>query len=261
MHGLDTETLRAELGSSAADLARIVPVLRERLDVSPLPPGDPEEDRWRLLQAATDLLHRAAAKQTLLVVLEDLHDADRGTLDLLLYVARNLHGARILVVGTYRDVEVDRAHPLSAALTELHRASNVARMQLHGLSTDEVQLLLAETSQQRIPEPFAELVQRQTEGNPLFVRETLRFVIDTGLVERRDGALRRVGDQTLAGRIPEGLRDAVGKRLSRLSDSTNRVKSGPVVQTYLEGISAILPARGDENEIVWSPRRCCHAPI
>jgi DNA-binding CsgD family transcriptional regulator len=222
---LDTEALRAELGSSAADLARIVPMLRERLRISPSPPGDPEEDRWRLLQAATDLLHRAAAQQPLLVVLEDLHDADRATLDLLLYLARNLHGTRIVVVGTYRDVEVDRAHPLSAALTELHRASNVARVQLHGLSTDEVQRLLAETSRQTVPQPFAELVQRQTEGNPLFVRETLRFVIDTGLVEPRDGALRRVGDQRLAGRIPEGLRDAVGKRLSRLSDNTNRVLS------------------------------------
>jgi predicted ATPase len=68
-------------------------------------------------------------------------------------------------------------------------------------------------------------VHHQTEGNPLFVRETLRFVLDTGLVERRDGALQRVGDQSLAGRIPEGLRDAVGKRLSRLTDGTNRVLS------------------------------------
>jgi DNA-binding CsgD family transcriptional regulator len=225
LNALDSEALQAELGSSAADLARIVPTLRERLQVSPPAPGDPEEDRWRLLQAAADLLRSAAAKQPLLVVLEDLHDADRGTLDLLLYVARNLHGARILVVGTYRDVQVDRAHPLSAALTELHRASNVARVQMHGLSVDEVHRLLTETSQQTVPQPFAELVQRQTEGNPLFVRETLRFVIDTGLVERRDGALRRVGDQTLAGRIPEGLRDAVGKRLSRLSATTNRVLS------------------------------------
>jgi hypothetical protein len=73
----------------------------------------------------------------------------------------------------------------------------------------------------------ASLVQRQTEGNPLFVRETLRFVIDAGLVERRDGALRRVGDQSLAGRIPEGLRDAVGKRVSRLSADTNRALIGP----------------------------------
>ena len=145
-----------------------------------------------MLQAVTDLLHGVAAQRPLLVVLEDLHDADRGTLDLLLHVSRNLRSARILVVGTYRDVEVDRAHPLSAALTELHRASNVGRLQVRGLSTDEVQQLLAETSQQSVPQPFAELVHRQTEGNPLFVRETLRFVIDAGLVERRDGALRGV---------------------------------------------------------------------
>jgi predicted ATPase len=89
------------------------------------------------------------------VVLEDLHDADRGTLDLLLHVVRNLRGTRLLIVGTYRDVEVDRGHSLAAALTELHRFSNVARVQLHGLSTDQVHQLLAETSQQAIPQPFA----------------------------------------------------------------------------------------------------------
>jgi hypothetical protein len=251
LHGLDSEALQVELGSSSADLARILPTLRERVQVSPPTPGDPEEDRWRLLQAATDLLHRAAEHQPLLVVLEDLHDADRGTLDLLLYLARNLHGLRILVVGTYRDVEVDRAHPLSAALTELHRASNVARVQLDGLSTDEVQRLLAETSQQTVPQPFAELVQRQTEGNPLFVREMLRFVIDAGLMERRDGALRRVGDQTLAGRIPEGLRDAVGKRLSRLSDTTNRVLSVASVigrEFQLDVLSRVFAGPEEELE-------------
>jgi DNA-binding CsgD family transcriptional regulator len=251
LNALDAAALQAELGSSAADLARIVPMLRERLQVSPPPPGDPEEDRWRLLQAATDILHRAAAKQPLLVVLEDLHDADRGTLDLLLYLARNLNAAPILVIGTYRDVEVDRAHPLSAALTELHRSSHVARVQLHGLSTDEVQRLLAETSQQTVPQPFAELVQRQTEGNPLFVRETLRFVIDAGLVERQDGTLRRVGDQSLAGRIPEGLRDAVGKRLSRLSDTTNQVLSVASVigrEFQLDVLSRVLAGPEEELE-------------
>jgi DNA-binding CsgD family transcriptional regulator len=251
LQGLDTESLRAELGSSAADLARIVPTLRERLQVSPPPPGDPEEDRWRLLQAATDLMRRAAEHQPLLVVLEDLHDADRSTLDLLLYLARNLHGSRLLLVGTYRDVAVDRAHPLAAALTELHRGSNVVRIQLRGLCTDEVQQLMAATSQQMIPQPFAELVQRQTEGNPLFVRETLRFVIDTGLVERRDGTLRRVGDQTLASRIPEGLRDAVGKRLSRLSESTNRILSVASIigrEFQLDVLRQVIDSPEDELE-------------
>jgi hypothetical protein len=110
---------------------------------------------------------------------------------------------------------------------------------------------LAETSQQTVPQPFAELVQRQTEGNPLLVRETLRFVIDTGLVERRDGALWRVGDQSLAGRIPEGLRDAVGKRLSRLSDTTNRVLSVASVigrEFQLDVLSRVLSGPEEDLE-------------
>jgi DNA-binding CsgD family transcriptional regulator/tetratricopeptide (TPR) repeat protein len=247
----DTDSMLADLGSGVADLARMLPMLNERLHVTPPPPGDPEEDRWRLLQAATDFLQSAAAHRPLLVVLEDLHDADGGTLDLLLYIARNLRGARMLVVGTYRDVEVDRVHPLSTALSKLHRASNVTRMQLRGLSTDEVLRLLAETSQQTIPQPFADLVHRQTDGNPLFVRETLRFVIDAGFMEQRDGALRRVGDRSLAGRIPEGLRDAVGKRLSRLSDSANRVLSvGAVIgrEFQLDVVRQVLVIPDEELE-------------
>src|SRR5262249_49012742 len=82
----DIEAVSAELGSGVEERARMAPSLRERLNIAPRPPGDPEEDRWRLLQAATDFLRNAAAKQPLLVVLEDLHDADRGTLDLLLYL-------------------------------------------------------------------------------------------------------------------------------------------------------------------------------
>jgi predicted ATPase len=251
LHGLDAQALQASVGSSAADLARMIPMLRERIEVTPRAVGDPEEDRWRLLQAATDLLHRAAARQPLLVVLEGLHDADRGTLDLLLYLARNLHGSRLLLVGTYRDVAVDHVHPLAAALTELHRASNVGRIHLRGLTTDEVHQLLTETSQQTVPQPFAELVQRQTEGNPLFVRETLRYVIDSGLVEGRDGALRRVGDRSLVGRIPEGLRDAVGKRLSRLSESANRVLSVASVigrESQLVVLRAVLARPEEELE-------------
>ena len=95
--------LREELDVGAAQVARIVPEIRDFLHVDLSPPGDPEEERYRLLQAVADFLRNAAAAQPLLVVLEDLHDADRGTLDLLHHVARNLSDARLLLVGTYRD--------------------------------------------------------------------------------------------------------------------------------------------------------------
>jgi hypothetical protein len=187
-------------GQAAADLARIVPRSATG-STSPWRRRDPEEDRWPLLQAATDLLH--SVRPPTLLVLEDLHDADRGTLDLLLYLARNLQGARMLVVGAYRDVEVDRAHPLSTALSELHHASNVRRLHLRGLSIEEVQRLRAGTSQQRVPQRFAELVHRQKNGNPLFVREMLRYVIEEGLVEQREGALHRVGGRVWLVRFPK----------------------------------------------------------
>jgi predicted ATPase len=92
-----------------------------------------------LLQAAMHLLRSAAMHHP---VLEDLHDADRGTLDLLLHVARDVLSARLLVIGTYRDVEVNRVHPLSAALAELHRVSQFDRVHLGQLSAHEVQRLL-----------------------------------------------------------------------------------------------------------------------
>jgi predicted ATPase len=77
-----------------------------------------------------DFLRGVSAQHTLLLVLEDLHDADRGTLDLLLYLARHLAGTPLLVVATYRDVDVDRAHPLAKALAELRRVSQVERIHL-----------------------------------------------------------------------------------------------------------------------------------
>jgi tetratricopeptide (TPR) repeat protein len=96
---------------------------------------------------------------------------------------------------------------------------------LRGLTAEEVQRMMASVAQREIPWAFAELLHRQTEGNPLFVQEMLRYLVEEGLVSEQQGTLRRVGDESLAGRIPEGLRDVIGKRLSRLSDKTNQVLS------------------------------------
>src|SRR5207244_2309100 len=131
------DALREELGAGAADIARVISDVRERVAIELRPPGDGEEDRWRLLQAISDFLRHASASQPLVIVLEDLHWADRGTLDLLSHLARNLQGARLLLIGTYRDVEVDRQHPLAGALGELRRTGTVARLLLRGLPADD----------------------------------------------------------------------------------------------------------------------------
>jgi predicted ATPase len=111
----DPDGLKSDLGSGAADVARIVSEVRDRVAVELRDAGDPEDDRWRLLQSVTTFLRNAATVQPLVIVLEDLHWADRGTLDLLQHVARNLQGARLVVVGTYRDVEETERPPLRRA--------------------------------------------------------------------------------------------------------------------------------------------------
>lgn len=221
----DAKDLRKELGSGAADVARIVSEIRERLKVKLRPPGNPEEERYRLMQAVTGFLSNAATVQPLLVVLEDLHSADKGTLEMLTHVSRNLTGTRLLIVGTYRDVEVDRAHPLSAALAELRRISTYGRVVLRGLNADEVRRMLENITRQDVPWGIAEAVHHQTEGNPLFVQEVVRYLAEEGLITREQGRWRATRDTPLEMSIPEGLRDVIGKRLNRLSAECNRLLS------------------------------------
>ena len=126
----DIDSLKGELGQGVVDVARIVPAVGELLQIEPSQAGGAEDDRYRLLQAVASFLRNASETRPMVLLLEDLHDADKGTLDILTYFSRNLAGARLLVVGTYRDVEVDRAHPLSGTLAELRRASTFSRIAL-----------------------------------------------------------------------------------------------------------------------------------
>ncbi len=247
----EVKDLREELGTGAADVARIVSEIRDRLKVKPRPQKDPEEERYRLMQAVTGFLTNAACVQPLLVVLEDLHDADKGTLDMLTHVSRNLAGARLLIVGTYRDVEVDRTHPLSAALAELRRVATYGRVILRGLNADEVKRMLESITRESVPWGMAETVHRQTEGNPLFVQEVVRYLAEEGLITQKEGRWRPAKDTPLEMNIPEGLRDVIGKRLSLLSKECNQLLSIASVigrEFTLETLKAV--AKIDEEVFV-----------
>ena len=222
----DEEMLAQQLGQGAADVARIVSEVRDRVNVVPASSGSPEEERFRLFQAVTSFLRNASGAQPMCLVLEDLHDADKGTMEMLVHLSRNLAGARILLVGTYRDVEVDRTHPLSAALAELRRVESFQRIPLRGLSPDEVQRMLSNIAGQEVVFELAEAVYRQTEGNPLFIQEVIRYAAESGIIKREGGQwVAAGGPESLLTQIPEGLKDVIGRRLTGLSDDCNRVLS------------------------------------
>ncbi|HEY1293214.1 MAG TPA: AAA family ATPase [Chloroflexota bacterium] len=256
---VDPDQLLADLGASATDIARIVPRIREQLGVQIAPSSDPEEDRWQLFQAVTGLLRNAAKRQPLVLVLEDLHEADRGTLDLLIHIARQSGDARLLVLATYRDVEVDRTHPLSATLAELRRFPYFLRIGLRGLSVAEVHRFYREVRGWDVPLSRAETVHQQTEGNPLFVQEVLRYLVEVGLVVRRDGGYVPTDVSLIEAEVPEGLRDIVGKRLSHLSERTNEVLhiASVIGQEFRLGV--LQRVAGLSEEVVFEALEEAHA--
>jgi predicted ATPase len=148
---------------------------------------------------------------------------------MLSYVSRNVNSTKLLMVGTYRDVEVDRNHPLSAALAELRRISSLRRILLRGLTIDEIRRMISEITREEIPVSVAETLHRQTEGNPLFLQEVVRYLVEEDLLMQREGRWHPVEDTTLAMSIPEGLRDVIGKRLTLLSKGCNQLLSTAAV--------------------------------
>ena len=209
------DDLREDLGDAASHVARIMPEIQDKLGVEPVAPIDPEDDRYRLLNGVTTFVTNASKSRPLSIVLEDLHDADSGTLEMLTYLSGFLSDTNAMVVGTYRDVEVDRAHPLSSALVELRRASPFARVPLRGLGLEDVRRMMTDVSGDSITEHLAVTVHDQTEGNPLFVQEVARHL--------REEQVLATGDSEVELRVPESVRDVIGKRLSRLSKECNQM--------------------------------------
>ncbi len=215
--------LLPEMGAAAADIALVVPEVRHRYPNLPAPPAaEAEQARFRLFDGVTNFLKRAARRAPLVLVLDDLHWADKPSLLLLQFLAREMAEAHLLVVGTYRDVEVDRAHPLAEVVSELRREPHFERILLRGLPQDDVRALIAGLGGQDVPEAFVDAMFRQTEGNPFFLEEILRHLAEEGIIYRAgDRWTSRVTPDQMG--IPEGVRAVIGRRLARLSEACNRV--------------------------------------
>ncbi len=213
----DPVALAWELGQGAGDVAQLVPEVREMLGEVAEPPAlDPDEARFRLFDSIATFLAAASRSRPLVLVLDDLHWADEPSLLLLKFVARQVSDSGLLVVGTYRDVELGRHHPLARTLAELAEIQGSRRVQLRGLDTDAVERFIEMTAGIEPPLGLAAAVHEQTEGNPFFLTEVVRLLVSEGNLE---GAA--AGSWELA--IPQGVREVVGRRLDRLSEEANEV--------------------------------------
>src|SRR5206468_3751864 len=190
-----------------------------RLGVTPEPGGgEGEEARFRLFDSVYSFLAAASRSRPLVIVLDDLHWADASSLELLKFVARQLSGTGLLLIGTYRDVELGRHHPLARALGELGSVEGGSRIVLRGLDTPAVARFMEMTAGAEPPDHLVTAVWEQTEGNPFFVSEVVRLLASEGRLGGGDGA-PSVADWELA--IPQGVREVVGRRLDQLSEAAN----------------------------------------
>jgi len=205
----DAERLRSEMGPGASDIADVISEVGDKLPgLQPSPPLEPEQARFRLFGSVATFLKNVAQSQSLMLVLEDLHWADRSSLLLLEFLAREMGASRLLVVGTSRDVEVSPRSQLTQTLGNLVREQHFRRIQLGGLTQQEVGQYVEANSGVTLQGGAAEVVHRRTEGNPLFVSEVVRLLRPAEMTE----------DRAWAETIPEGVRDVISRRLSRLSE-------------------------------------------
>jgi DNA-binding winged helix-turn-helix (wHTH) protein/tetratricopeptide (TPR) repeat protein len=216
------EELRALLDEDTLPVTHLVPELRRRLPDLPQPPEfDTQSERWRLFEAIDRLLAGASLAVPVLVLLDDLHWADAASLALLRHVARSPRLAALLVVGTYRETELGRTHPLAGLLADLRPEPRVERVRLRGLAEAELGALVAARTEHEAPAGFVRALHEQTEGNPFFADEVLRHLVEAGALRREDG--RWTTDRPLSELgIPEGVREVVGRRLARLSETANQ---------------------------------------
>ncbi len=139
----EPEKLRTELGAGAATIAQMLPDLRTLFPDLPEPPlVETEEARFRLFDATAAMLRTTASRRPVVLVLEDVHAADVPSLLLLQFLAGELRGAPLLILGTYRDVDLGHDHPLRRTLAELARAPGTRTLSLGGLSEAEVAQLI-----------------------------------------------------------------------------------------------------------------------
>ena len=213
----------ARLGPGGVELAQLIPELSD-----PAPAdrdselGDPETRRYLMFEAVSSLLNAACELGPVLLVLDDLHWADRSTLQLLRHVMRGQTEAALLILGSYRDLEVAPHDPLAELLADLRRDRLFERLSLQGLNRNGVEALMAAHAGQAAPSALVQTVHSETEGNPFFVEEVVRHLIETGQMFEHERGGGSTPTPAQIG-VPEGVKEVLSRRLARLSETCRAV--------------------------------------
>ena len=205
-----------------AEMMNIAPELQlDYPDVKSNPPLDPQAGQQRLFDSIVILCQLLSQQQPLLLVLEDAHWADDGTLALLRRLVRRGRQQSMMILATYREVELDHNLPFNKVLMELQREGLAKRIKLTRLDRLATERLLNQLFSEEITPDFLEAIYTETEGNPFFIEEVCKALIESGELYFRDGNWQRPAMDRLA--IPQSIRVAIQSRVEVLDTNLQEV--------------------------------------
>jgi hypothetical protein len=222
------DDFRRRMGDNAPELLQLVPSLRRVFPDVPQPLElPPAQQRRYLFQSVSEALGRAARTRSYLYIVEDLHWGDESSLALLVHLANRVAQLPVVIIGTYRDAYSENNPALVRTLEELIRLG-IRPLKLGGLSRDAIAQMLHELSQGQSPESLVSLIFEESQGNPFFVEEVYRHLVEDGKVFDAAGQFRTdiKIDET---DVPETVRLIIGRRLERLDENEMRVLAAAAV--------------------------------
>jgi len=195
------------------DLLTLAPALRLRYpDIKPEPTlDDPKIEQQRLFENLAIFFTALSDQAPLLLVLEDIHWADTGTLSLLRHLARHTRGQRVMIVATHREVEPDEARPFHEMLLDFNRERLATHLRLPRLDREQTREMLAVLFAEEITPEFLDGIYRETEGNPFFIEEVCKALMESGKLTYQDGHWHRPSMEELG--IPHSVRVAIQSRV------------------------------------------------
>jgi tetratricopeptide (TPR) repeat protein len=214
LRNTNPDDLKAQLGVGAANVVQILPELGELIPgLAPPPATDPESARFQLFDSITTFLLNASRSRGLVLVIDDVHAADLASILLLRFLGKQVREGPLVVVGTYRDVELTPDHPLSEALPDLAREPSTVFVELLGLTEASTRSIAAESAGFDPRPALIKALHRSTGGNPLFIRETIRLLVAEGRLTAESDT-----DSLSVAVVPARVHEVIARRLTHVSE-------------------------------------------
>ncbi len=225
VRGSPPQLLFKVVGGYGSEVAKVVPEITASVGpVSTTSSGSVDQDRLRFMNAISQLVVNVSKEGPLLLVIDDMNWADAGSLDLLLSAARQASSHRLFIVGIYRDVEVEDDSDLFDFLYEVKREKLGETLTLKGFGPEDTGLMIGEILNERtVDVEFRDLVYSKTAGNPFFIEELVRSLVEQGVLFRTAKGWDRKPISEIE--IPSGVRTVIKQRLSNLDEESLRVLS------------------------------------